>query len=352
MSTVDPEQAPAEREPGAGEQVADPTTDAAAAAEAALDEAASAVEPLADEVAMTPLDFPRRLLLVHAHPDDESIGTGATMAKYAAEGALVTLVTCTRGEEGEVVVPELAHLAADRDDRLGEHRVDELATAMEALGVRDHRFLGGAGRWRDSGMMGLATNDRPDCFWQADVDEAARELVAVMREVRPQVVVTYDENGGYGHPDHIQAHRVAVAAFAASGDPTRWPELGEPWQPAKLYYTALPKSVIQRGIDYFKERDEVSFWGPEVESADDLPIGTPDELVTTEIDAREHFTAKMAAMRAHATQIAVDGPFFALADGVGTQAFGVEYFVLAHGDRGAGDGASGREADLFDGVTR
>jgi N-acetyl-1-D-myo-inositol-2-amino-2-deoxy-alpha-D-glucopyranoside deacetylase len=352
MTTIEPEPDPAQRDqPAAGEQVADPTTDPASAAEAVLDEAASAVEPLADEVAMTPLDFPRRLLLVHAHPDDETIGTGATMAKYAAEGTLVTLVTCTLGEEGEVLVPELAHLAADRDDRLGQHRITELATAMEALGVRDHRLLGGPGRWRDSGMMGLPTNDRPDCFWQADLDEATRELVAVMREVRPQVVVTYDENGGYGHPDHIQAHRVTVAAFDASGDPQRWPEVGEPWQPAKLYFTALPKSVIQKGIDYFKERDEVAFWGPEVESADELAIGTPDELVTTEIDARDHFDAKMAAMRAHATQIAVDGPFFALADGVGTQAWGVEYFVLARGASGVGGTGRDRETDLFDGVT-
>jgi N-acetyl-1-D-myo-inositol-2-amino-2-deoxy-alpha-D-glucopyranoside deacetylase len=331
---------------GPGEQVAEPD-----AASAVLDEAARAVEPLEQTVAMTPLDFPRRVLFVHAHPDDESIGTGATMAKYAAEGALVTLVTCTLGEEGEVLVPELAHLAADRDDQLGHHRIGELAAAMDALGVRDHRFLGGPGRWRDSGMMGEPTNDRPECFWQADLDEAVRELVAVMREVRPQVVVTYDENGGYGHPDHIQAHRVTVAAFDASGDPARWPEVGEPWQPAKLYFTAVPKSMLQAGIDYFRERGDTSFWGPEVESADDLPMGVPDEVVTTEIDGRDQFDAKMAAMRAHATQIAVDGPFFALADGVGLQAWGTEYYVLAVGDKGDPDGPNGRETDLFSGIT-
>src|SRR3954470_7123426 len=148
----------------------------------------------------------RRLLFVHAHPDDESIATGATMARYAAEGALVTLVTCTLGEEGEVVVPHLAHHAPDQNDSLGQHRIGELAAAMKELGVSDHRFLGGAGRWRDSGMIGTPANDRPDCFWRADLDEAVGALVAVMREVRPQVVVTYNENGGYGHPDHIQAH--------------------------------------------------------------------------------------------------------------------------------------------------
>src|SRR6478735_10321584 len=153
-------------------------------------------------------DLTRRVLFVHAHPDDECIGNGATMAQYAAQGVHVTLVTCTRGEEGEVLVPDLANLAADQDDELGAHRETELSAAMAELGVADHRFLGGAGRYRDSGMMGLPTNDRPECFWQADVDEAASHLVAVIREVRPLVLATYNDNGGYGHPDHIQTHRV------------------------------------------------------------------------------------------------------------------------------------------------
>ncbi|HLZ38432.1 MAG TPA: N-acetyl-1-D-myo-inositol-2-amino-2-deoxy-alpha-D-glucopyranoside deacetylase, partial [Mycobacteriales bacterium] len=195
----------------------------------------------------------RRLLLVHAHPDDETIGTGATMARYAAEGVGVTLVTCTLGEEGEILEPGLEHLAADREDRLGEHRIGELAEAMRCLGVRDHRFLGGPGRWRDSGMMGLPTNDRPSCLWQADLDEATAALVSIVREVRPQVVVTYDENGGYGHPDHIQAHRVAVRAVDAAGDPAYRPDLGAPWRVGKLYYTAVPKSFLQASIDQLRE---------------------------------------------------------------------------------------------------
>src|SRR4051795_220087 len=145
----------------------------------------------------------RRLLLVHAHPDDEAINNGATMARYVAEDVQVTLLTCTLGEEGEVLVPELAQLAADQADQLGGYRIGELAAAMAALGVTDHRFLGGPGRYRDSGMMGVESNKRPDCFWQADLDEAAAHLVAVARETRPDVLVTYDENGGYGHPDHI-----------------------------------------------------------------------------------------------------------------------------------------------------
>ncbi len=316
---------------------------------AVLAEAATLVDGLEAEVAVTPLDVPRRLLLVHAHPDDETIGTGAVMAKYVAEGAAVTLVTCTLGEEGEVLVPELAHLAADQQDGLGQHRVGELAAAMEALRVTDHRFLGGPGRWRDSGMMGTPPNDRPDVFWQADLEEAVRELVAVVRETRPQVVVTYDANGGYGHPDHVQAHRITVQAFAAAADPAYAPGLGEPWQASKLYWTAFPKSVLQAGIDHLKEAGQPDMFG--ADSADDLPFGNPDADVTTSVDATEHVDAKMAAMRAHKTQISVDGPFFALADGVGLQAFGTEYFVLAEGELGARDGADGREPDLFAGLT-
>jgi N-acetyl-1-D-myo-inositol-2-amino-2-deoxy-alpha-D-glucopyranoside deacetylase len=291
-------------------------------------------------------DAARRLLLVHAHPDDETIGTGATMAKYAAEGAQVTLVTCTLGEEGEVLVPELAHLASDQQDDLGPHRITELAAACAALGVSDHRFLGGPGRWRDSGMMGTPANDRSEAFWQADLDEATRALVEVVREVRPQVLVTYDEKGGYGHPDHIQAHRVAFAAFDRAGDPSYAPELGPPWQPSRLYVTAFPKSVLQAGIDRLKASGDTAFFG--VDSADDLPFGNPDEEVTTEVDGRAHLDAKIAAMRAHATQISVDGPFFALSDNVGQQAVGVEHFVLVRGTRGP-IGPNGRESDLFGG---
>src|SRR5688500_16366304 len=168
----------------------------------------------------------RRLLLVHAHPDDETINNGATMARYVAEGASVTLLTCTLGEEGEVLVPELAQLAADQADQLGGYRIWELRGAMDALGVSDIRFLGGAGRYRDSGMMGTPANEKPRAFWNADLDEAVAHAVAVVRAVRPQVVVTYDENGGYGHPDHIQARGVARGAGTAAPDPARRPARG------------------------------------------------------------------------------------------------------------------------------
>jgi len=287
-------------------------------------------------------DSGHRLLLVHAHPDDESIGTGATMAKYAAEGAGVTLVTCTLGELGEVIPPDLAHLAADDGGGLGEYRIGELAKACAALGVTDHRFLGGPGRWRDSGMMGLPSNDDPGCFWQADLNEAAGDLLSVIREVRPQVLVSYDDNGFYGHPDHIQAHRVARRAFElADGMVT------------KFYATALPRSVLAAGIEAMRGREESGSPAgggtdfAQVESVDDLPFGVPDENVTTEIDATAYLDQKIAAMRAHATQIAVDSQFFAFSDNVGQRAFGREYYTLLAGPRGRGSGPHSRESDLF-----
>ena len=197
---------------------------------------------------MDVLDSGRRLLLVHAHPDDETIGNGVTMAQYAAEGAHVTLVTCTLGEEGEVLVPELAHLAADQDDALGQHRIGELADRDG--GARRRATTGSSaapGRYRDSGMMGLPTNDRPDCFWQADLDEAAgapgrRSSARCAR----RSLVTYDENGGYGHPDHIQAHRVAMRGAELAADPAYG--TGEPWQVAKVYWNAIPESWLRDGI--------------------------------------------------------------------------------------------------------
>jgi N-acetyl-1-D-myo-inositol-2-amino-2-deoxy-alpha-D-glucopyranoside deacetylase len=297
----------------------------------------------------------RRLLLVHAHPDDESIETGATMAAYAAAGVAVTLVTCTLGELGEVIPPALAHLTAGSGEALGAHRTCELAAACAALGVRDHRFLGGAGRWRDSGMMGLPSNDAPGCFWQADVAAVAAQLAAVVRDVRPQVVVTYDERGFYGHPDHIQAHRVTKEAIAlaaggpvagAAGGPVAGAAAG-PWRVAKFYATAMPLSVLAGAV---KLGDAAPAGFKRVSSVADLPFGVPDDHVTTEIDGTAYLGSKMAAMRAHATQIAVDGEFFALSDLVGQRAVGREYYTLLAGPLGPGAGPHGYEQDLFAGL--
>ena len=269
----------------------------------------------------------RRLLFVHAHPDDETITNGATMAKYAAEGAHVTLVTCTLGEEGEVIPPELAHLAADRDDTLGRHRIGELAAAMAELGVTDHRFLGGPGRYRDSGMMGLPQNDVPSCFWQADLDEAAGHLADVIAEVRPRALVTYDANGGYGHPDHIQAHRVAMRGWELAAE--------RGYRVPRVYEICMPRSVVQAGIDRLAAAGrDFPFGG--VATASDVPGVVDDSLVTVAVDGSAYADRKTAAMRAHATQIAVDGPFFALSNDLGQPFFAVEYYRLVHGEPPAG----------------
>jgi N-acetyl-1-D-myo-inositol-2-amino-2-deoxy-alpha-D-glucopyranoside deacetylase len=290
-----------------------------------------------------------RLLLVHAHPDDETINNGATMARYVAEGAHVSLLTCTLGEEGEVLVPELAQLAADQADQLGGYRIGELAAAMAALGVTDWRFLGGAGRYRDSGMMGTAANDKPRAFWNADLDEAADHAVAVVREVRPQVLVTYDEVGGYGHPDHIQAHRVAMRAVELAADPAHRPDLGPAWDVAKVYWCCMPRSVLKQGIEAMAALGEASpFEG--LGDIDEVPFAVPDELVSAAVDGRAHARAKDAAMRAHPTQITVDGPFFALSNNLGLEVMGTEYYRLVRGERGNGTGPDGWEDDLFAGL--
>ena len=283
------------------------------------------------------------ILFVHAHPDDESINNGATMAKYVAEGAHVTLVTCTLGELGEVLVPELAYLAADHEDRLGPHRITELAAAMRELGVTDFRFLGGPGRFRDSGMMGTEPNNAPNCFWQADVETAAAMLVTVIREVRPQVLVTYNEFGGYGHPDHIQAHRVTMRAAELAADPNYGAAPAH--EVSKIYWNTVPRSVVQSGLDALRATgDSTGFTA--VESVDDLPFVADDDTVTAIVHAEEYAERKAAAMRAHATQITVDGPFFALSNSLGQQVMGVEHYQLVHGE----PGPDKPEADLFAGL--
>lgn len=282
----------------------------------------------------------RRLLLVHAHPDDETIGNGVTMAKYATAGTQVTLVTCTRGEEGEVLLSELANLASDKDDKLGEQRIIELKNAMHELGIKDYRFLGAPNKkWRDSGMMGTPQNDRNDVFWQTDLDEAALELVKIILETKPQVLITYDEFGGYGHPDHIKAHRVAMRAAELAID--------QGWKISKIYWNTTPRSVVQEGIEKMKEVGS-DFFG--AESVEDLPWAKPDELVTTVINAPEFVPQKLAAMKAHATQISVDGPFFALSNNLGLSVWADEYYTLVKGEISPPFDENGRELDIFAGV--
>ena len=289
-----------------------------------------------------------RLLLVHAHPDDETIGSGATMAKYVSAGAQVTLVTCTLGEEGEILVPELAHLAADQSDGLGKHRITELAAAMAELGVTDWRLLGGPHTFRDSGMVGTPPNDRTDGFWRADLLEAAKHLVKIIRETCPQVLVTYDDFGGYGHPDHIQAHRVATYARELAAAPSFAPELGPPWAIAKVYWTAFPVSVMRVGIEMLKAAGEDT--GFAAQDPDEIPFACPDELVTTAIDGGEFAEQKMRALRAHATQISTEEGFFALSINLGSQVLGTEYYRLVSGFPAEPFDELGREIDLFNGI--
>jgi N-acetyl-1-D-myo-inositol-2-amino-2-deoxy-alpha-D-glucopyranoside deacetylase len=301
-------------------------------------------------------DLPdRRLLLVHAHPDDETINNGVTMARYVAEGAHVTLVTCTLGEEGEVLVPELTHLAADQTDQLGRHRIGELAAAMDELGVTDHRFLGGPGKYRDTGMIydeegnaAVPHETRPDSFWQADLLAAANDLVPVIREIRPQVLVTYDQFGNYGHPDHIKAHRVATYAAALAAARSYREDLGPAWDVAKIYWVAMAESVMRESLRNLREAgDTTTFEGMDP----DGPFGpfiTPDRFVDCVIDADDYLDRKMNAMKAHATQITVDGPFFALSNNNGNQIWGSEAYRLVKGT--AAPGPDGLEHDLFAGL--
>jgi N-acetyl-1-D-myo-inositol-2-amino-2-deoxy-alpha-D-glucopyranoside deacetylase len=238
------------------------------------------------------LTAPRRLLLVHAHPDDETLWTGGTIARYADAGVHVTVVTCTLGEEGEVIPDGLRGLAAESADQLGGYRVGELRTACTALGVTDQRFLGGVGRWRDSGMVDTAANAHPRAFVNGAFDEQVDALAEIVADVRPQVMVGYDPDGGYGHPDHIRAHLVTMAVAE------RTPDLHG------VYWTVASRSAVSGGLAALAEHarsGDLPFPLPQV---DELP-GVPDETVTTVVDVVDQLPAKVAAMRAHATQVTV-----------------------------------------------
>lgn len=288
---------------------------------------------------------PRRMLLVHAHPDDETLTTGGTIARYAAEGVEVTVVTCTLGEEGEVIGDTWAGLVADRADQLGGFRILELSAALSRLGVAAPRFLGGAGRWRDSGMAGTPAAANPRALVNADRTEVVDVLAEVIRERRPQVVVCYDPRGGYGHPDHIRAHEVTTAAVAAAADPGR-DETGESWDVAKLYWTVTEETSLREGVESITEFPPS--W--RLPAPDELPC-VPDEQVTTVVDVRGHLWAKVAAFAAHATQVTVapSGTEYALSNDIVQPILSDEHYVLVRGTRGE-VGADGRERDLFAGL--
>jgi N-acetyl-1-D-myo-inositol-2-amino-2-deoxy-alpha-D-glucopyranoside deacetylase len=280
------------------------------------------------------------LVCFHAHPDDEAIATGGTMTLAAASGHRVVLVTATRGERGE---PQPGVL--DEGEPLWERRVIETHQAAELMGLDRVEFLG----YEDSGMIGEPSNDNPLCFWQADVEEASQRLAKLLIEVDADVLTIYDSHGGYGHPDHIQVHRVTHYALDLAASATFRPELGAPWEVSKVYWPAFPKSIMRASIEALKAQGSDSEFA--MMDPDDIPFACDDELVTTVIEGAEYLPRKLEAMRAHGTQIAVDGGLFALADGIGAEAFSSEYYRLALGEIGDSRNSAGLEDDLFAGIT-
>ncbi|KAA0095316.1 N-acetyl-1-D-myo-inositol-2-amino-2-deoxy-alpha-D-glucopyranoside deacetylase [Mycolicibacterium sp. P1-18] len=287
-----------------------------------------------------------RLLFVHAHPDDETLTTGATIAHYVARGAQVRVVTCTLGEEGEVIGERFAQLAADAADQLGGYRIGELTAALGELGVDGPRFLGGAGRWRDSGMAGTPPRGRRQRFVDSEPAEAVAALVAVIRDLRPHVVVTYDPNGGYGHPDHIRAHEVTTAAVAAAAG-TGYP--GEPWRVPKFYWTVMARAAVERGMRELAEVELPPTWTRV--SVDDMGFAFDDAEIDAVVEAPESREAKVAALRAHATQVTVEpgGRACALSNDLALPISAVEHYVLVEGTAGPRDDR-GWETDLLAGV--
>jgi N-acetyl-1-D-myo-inositol-2-amino-2-deoxy-alpha-D-glucopyranoside deacetylase len=287
------------------------------------------------------LSAARRMLLVHAHPDDETLWTGGVIARYATEGVDVALVTCTLGEQGEIILPELAGLGSGHADQLGGYRLGELRAACTALGVSEQRFLGGLGRWRDSGMMvepggraSLPADLHPRAFAGGPLTEQVSELVEVLDELRPQVVVTYGPDGGYGHPDHVRAHQVTMAAAE------QVPAV------ARVFWAVQPRSAVQAGIAALHGMAGLPFTPPE---PDGLPA-VADGEVTTVLDVGAQVQTTMRAIRAHGTQVRLwegggGDRAFALSDGVARPVPECEYFTLAGGTSPDGEG------DLFAGLT-
>jgi N-acetyl-1-D-myo-inositol-2-amino-2-deoxy-alpha-D-glucopyranoside deacetylase len=284
----------------------------------------------------------RCLLAVHAHPDDETISTGGILARYAASGVRTVVVTCTGGEEGEI---SEMHLATP--ENLGQVRAFELANALRILRVQRSVALG----YRDSGMADTPANQHDRSFLRANLEEATERLVRVIREERPQVVVTYDERGGYGHPDHVRAHQVTLAAFRASGDAARFPDAGPTWQAAKLYYVLFPRSLAERFARAFaKHGIDAPFSAPAGADAGEQAseFGANDARVTTVVDVSAHAETKRRALLVHRTQVGPDFFLARLPRETLLGLWGAEHFQLAAGP--IAPDATGRESDLFAGL--
>lgn len=277
------------------------------------------------EAGLSELDAPLRLMAVHAHPDDESSKGAATMAKYAAEGSAVLVATLTGGERGDILNP-----AMDRPEvrsNISKIRREEMIRARQILGV-EQRFLG----FIDSGFAeGDPQPPLPeDSFALEPLASAARPLVALIREFRPHVVITYDESGGYPHPDHIKCHEVSVAAFDAAGDPDSYPDAGEPWQPRKLYYHAtFHRARFQALHEEMERRGMESPYAEWVARWEERAAGRPHLEITTRVPCGEYFEIRDKALLAHATQIDPKGFWFACPLDVQRAAWGTEDYHLA-----------------------
>jgi mycothiol conjugate amidase Mca len=281
-------------------------------------------------------NHPLTLMVVHAHPDDECLGTGGTLARYSAEGIRTVLVTATKGEEGEMHDPDLVE--EEVRPRMAEVREGELRRAVAILGVTDLEFLG----YRDSGMMGTPANEHPENFHNADPEEALGRLVRLVRHHRPQVLVTYNEDGGYGHPDHLQSHRVTAAAFDAAGDPARFPEAGPAWAPSKFYAIAWSREAMHafrdemkaRGLQWPRDNDEAEQKADEStqasaeasEQAEEEEWGQPEETITAFIDTHSYAKTVHEALRQHRTQPV--GFFTELPDDLVAMTNARDYYVL------------------------
>jgi N-acetyl-1-D-myo-inositol-2-amino-2-deoxy-alpha-D-glucopyranoside deacetylase len=274
------------------------------------------------------------LLASFAHPDDEAFGTGGTLAHYAAKGVRVALVCATRGEAGGIAEPGLA-----TPETLGEVRTSELQCAARTLGVAEVVFLD----YRDSGMEGSPDNNHPRAFVNAAADEVIARLVGVIRRLRPQVVVTFEPNGGYGHPDHIAIHRHSAAAFHAAADPARYPDQGPVWRATRLFYTAIPRSF------FLEMRDRLAVLGVDTSDFDRFEeggAGWPDDQVHVALDVSDAIEAKWAALECHRTQFGPDNLFRRLPDEMMKQIMSREHFALAWPQPAPGL----RLADLFAGL--
>lgn len=305
------------------------------------------------------------IMAIHAHPDDEVVFTGGTLLSYARRGVRTVLVTATGGEEGEIHDPDLD--AEEARPRLRDIRLEELRRGTEILQIADSELLG----YRDSGMAGTDANANPENFHNADLDEVTRRLVGLVRKYRPQVLVTYDEHGAYGHPDHIKCNVVTHRAFDLSGDANYAPEMGEPWTPLKLYYCAWNQEGWKQAEEMYKERGLKWPWNreeekvegdtdPEHQSTEEAVVEEVAEMakeeekapeyvpppVTTRFDARGVIHEKMVSASQHRTQFAPDGLFTTMPEDIAAVAWGEEHYSLV----ASRVEASEAEDDLFAGI--